>query len=387
MPPTGGPVAPRGGVVLVIPAHDEARPIGAVIGAAAADGASGGRPGAVVVVDDGSTDDTAVDGAARRAPRWSPTAQPRLGAAVRHGPGGGRRRRPAVRGVLRRRRRVRPRGAGPPRRADPRPGGADYVVGSRFAGEIRRMRPHRRARQPRAHPLGALDDPAAGSPTGRAATGRCRRAAAEAEIVHDYNYAQVLTARPARPRASATPRCRSPTGSATAAASFVRLGPLPARVVPAVAARDSRRSVLHDVIGEGPARTRGPARRGRTSRRAASVAERRPSPSAARGGCCRGRTAPGGRTDSDRFGPVEPTRRCASVRSIAEAGTRGRRGSRRTTSPPMGAGDGQAQRGPAHRPPAGPARRRRRPHVVTERRTAARRTARCGRPGRPPMAR
>ena len=32
------------------------------------------------------------------------------------------------------------------------------------------------------------------SPTGRAATGRSRRdAAADAEIIHDYNYAQVLT--------------------------------------------------------------------------------------------------------------------------------------------------------------------------------------------------
>jgi hypothetical protein len=73
-------------------------------------------------------------------------------------------------------------------------GDADYVVGSRFAGTIEHMRPHRR--------LGNLvltrwvrwmtrrRDLTDGQSGYRAFSAR---AAAEAEIVHDYNYAQVLT--------------------------------------------------------------------------------------------------------------------------------------------------------------------------------------------------
>ena len=81
--------------------------------------------------------------AGQRGPRRRRARRAAEGAAARCG----RRR------VLRRRRRVRTGGARSPGRADPR-GEADYVVGSRFAGETRRMLPHRYARQPRAH-LGA----------------------------------------------------------------------------------------------------------------------------------------------------------------------------------------------------------------------------------------
>ena len=72
-------------------------------------------------------------------------------------------------------------------------GDADYVVGSRFAGEIRRMLPHRRvgnvvltkmlsfvARR-------AIGDGQSGYRALSAA------AAADAEVIHDFNYAQVLT--------------------------------------------------------------------------------------------------------------------------------------------------------------------------------------------------
>jgi glycosyltransferase involved in cell wall biosynthesis len=72
-------------------------------------------------------------------------------------------------------------------------GDADYVVGSRFAGEIRRMYPHRRAgnrlltaalaRLTRA----AITDGQSGYRALSAAAAR------NAEIIHDYNYAQVLT--------------------------------------------------------------------------------------------------------------------------------------------------------------------------------------------------
>ena len=69
------------------------------------------------------------------------------------------------------------------------------MVGSRFAGRIAHMRPHRRARQPACSRwlLSLVARPPA-SPTARAATGPSRAAAAaDAEIVHDFNYAQVLT--------------------------------------------------------------------------------------------------------------------------------------------------------------------------------------------------
>ena len=72
-------------------------------------------------------------------------------------------------------------------------GEADYVVGSRFAGDIRSMRPHRRVgnlvltRWVRWTSRAPVTDGQSGyralSPT----------AAADAELVHDFNYAQVLT--------------------------------------------------------------------------------------------------------------------------------------------------------------------------------------------------
>ena len=73
-------------------------------------------------------------------------------------------------------------------------GRADYVVGSRFAGQIRRDAAPAPPRQPGPHRACSGSWPGPRSPTARAATGPCRRAAAaDAEIVHDYNYAQVLT--------------------------------------------------------------------------------------------------------------------------------------------------------------------------------------------------
>src|SRR4029453_16228449 len=72
-------------------------------------------------------------------------------------------------------------------------GRADYVVGSRFAGEIRRMLPQRRLGN---LALTGLLRFVARAPIGDGQSGfraLSRAAAAEAEIVHDYNYAQVLT--------------------------------------------------------------------------------------------------------------------------------------------------------------------------------------------------
>jgi hypothetical protein len=72
-------------------------------------------------------------------------------------------------------------------------GRADYVVGSRFRGRIRHMRPHRRAgnlvltRLLRIVARRPLSDGQSGY---RALS---YEAARDAEIVHDFNYAQVLT--------------------------------------------------------------------------------------------------------------------------------------------------------------------------------------------------
>jgi glycosyltransferase involved in cell wall biosynthesis len=72
-------------------------------------------------------------------------------------------------------------------------GRADYVVGSRFAGEIRRMLPHRRVgNRLLTRLLGWL----ARGPIGDGQSGYRAlswAAAADAEVVHDDNDAQVLT--------------------------------------------------------------------------------------------------------------------------------------------------------------------------------------------------
>jgi glycosyltransferase involved in cell wall biosynthesis len=72
-------------------------------------------------------------------------------------------------------------------------GRADYVVGSRFAGEIRRMLPQRRLGN---LALTGLLRFVARAPIGDGQSGfraLSAAAAADAEIIHDYNYAQVLT--------------------------------------------------------------------------------------------------------------------------------------------------------------------------------------------------
>lgn len=179
-----------GPVVLVLPARDEADRIGAVIDRLPAHVL--GRPTRCLVVDDGSTDDTVEVARARGAMVVKHATGRGLGAAVRTGLRAATGLEPAVvafcdadgeydPGELERL--VAPL-------AD---GSADYVVGSRFAGAIGRMLPHRRfgnrvltlalrivARRP-------ITDGQSGY---RALSAR---AAAECTIAHDYNYAQVLT--------------------------------------------------------------------------------------------------------------------------------------------------------------------------------------------------
>lgn len=177
-------------VVLILPARDEAATVASVVRRAPADVL--GHPVRCVVVDDGSSDAT---GALARDAGADVVRHPvtaGLGAAVRtglrHAVACG-----AVAAAF-----CDADGEYAPEELDRlvRPilaGHADYVVGSRFTGDIRRMLPHRRAGNRaltwalRALTGAAITDGQSGY---RALS---HRAAAHAEIVHDYNYAQVLT--------------------------------------------------------------------------------------------------------------------------------------------------------------------------------------------------
>jgi len=227
-----------GPVVLFVPARNEAPRLGAVLDRVPATVC--GRPVVAVVVDDGSTDTTADVARAHGAVVVGHERNLGLGAAVRTGlrtavdlgavavgfcDGDGEYD-PAELAHL-----VAPIVAGD----------ADYVVGSRFAGEIESMRPHRRVgnrvltrwvgwmvRQ-------SVTDGQSGFRVLSA------EAAREVEIPHDYNYAQVLTVdllgRGFRYReVPITYRFR------TSGRSFVRLGRYLCRVVPTV---DRQLAELH----------------------------------------------------------------------------------------------------------------------------------------------
>ena len=189
-PPPSLAAAPDAPVLLFMPAHDEEEAIGACLARVPA--TAGGRQLDVVVVDDGSTDDTAARAARRRGRGRVAGREPRP-----------RRRRPH------RARPGRVRGAAavvfcdadgeyPPEEIEALvgpilAGEADYVVGSRFLGRIDHMRPHRRAGN--VFLTQALSvvarRPISDGQTGYRAFSPA--AAVAAEVVHDYNYAQVLT--------------------------------------------------------------------------------------------------------------------------------------------------------------------------------------------------
>jgi glycosyltransferase involved in cell wall biosynthesis len=227
------PVAPHP-VVMVLPAHNEEATVGDVVRRAPPE--VHGHPVDVVVVDDGSTDRTAALARAAGATVHSLERNRGLGAAVRAGLAWGVDRGAAAVAFL-----DADGEYAPEELADlVAPiieGRADYVIGSRFAGLPRDMRPHRWLGN-RVLTLGmkllvrrwgvrGLSDGQSGyralSPA----------AAAHAEIVHDFNYAQVLTLdlvakgyRYAEVPISYRFRRHG--------RSFVRLGPYLRRVVPAV---------------------------------------------------------------------------------------------------------------------------------------------------------
>ena len=239
-----------GPVLLFLPAHDEEATVAHVLERAPRE--VRGHRVELLVVDDGSADRTAARARDAGAEVRPLGANHGLGAAVRAGLAEG-----VARGAAaivfcdadgeyapdELERLVAPILAGE----------ADYVVGSRFAGGARRMRPHRLVGNLL---LTGMLTIAARRRIGDGQSGYralSREAARHAEIVHDFNYAQVLTldllSKGARYReVPISYRHR------TAGRSFVRpLGYLRA-VIPAVVrelagARDPA-SVLHDVVRE-----------------------------------------------------------------------------------------------------------------------------------------
>ena len=246
-PVASGPVA-VGPVVLVLPAHDEEQAVGGVVRRVPP--AVCGRPVRCLVIDDGSRDATADAAAAAGAQVVSFADNRGLGAAVRHGLAAATAMGAAAVAFCDADGEYAPEELG--RLVGPiLAGEADYVVGSRFAGEIRRMHPHRRlgnrtltavlrfvARRP-------ITDGQSGYRALSAA------AAADAEIVHDYNYAQVLTL---DLLAKGYRYAEVPIGYAfrRTGRSFVRLSGYLRRVLPAVHAELNApvESVLDDMGGE-----------------------------------------------------------------------------------------------------------------------------------------
>jgi uncharacterized membrane protein YbhN (UPF0104 family) len=229
--PDPWPVADDAPVVVIIPVYDEGATVGDVVRRLPA--SVDGRRVRCLVVDDGSTD----VGPARAAEAGAFVVhQPGnlgLGAAVRRGLAEATALAPAAVVYLDGDGEYRPeeveRLAGPVLT-----GCEDYVVGSRFAGDIQRMLAHRRLGNRVltwwVRWLARRRDITDGQSGYRAFS---PRAAAEAEIVHDYNYAQVLTL---DLLAKGFGYAEVPISYAfrESGASFVRLGRYLRKVVPAV---------------------------------------------------------------------------------------------------------------------------------------------------------
>jgi uncharacterized membrane protein YbhN (UPF0104 family) len=191
------PVPPRaptpvadGPVALLLPAHDEAATVAEVLERAPA--ALRGREVVLLVVDDGSSDDTGLEAKLAGAEVLSRERRLGLGASVRDGLAWAVERGAAAVAFCDADGEYDP--AELERLVGPiLDGRADYVVGSRFDGVIHRMLPHRRLGNrvlTRALAFVARRPIGDGQSGFRALS---RAAAAEAEILRDYNYAQVLT--------------------------------------------------------------------------------------------------------------------------------------------------------------------------------------------------
>lgn len=231
--PERAPVPPDAPVVALIPAHNEELTVGRVVAGLPATVA--GRPLFPLVVDDGSTDGTAARAEAAGADVVRVRPNRGLGAAVRRGLAEAVARHPAAVVYLDADAEYSP---GDVERvvAPVLSGGADYVVGSRFAGRIpdRRMRPHRRfgnrVLTVAVRWLTRRHDLTDGQSGFRAFSAE---AAAAADIIHDYNYAQVLTLDLLGKGFHYTEVPISYTFRTTGT-SFIRLGRYLRRVIPAI---------------------------------------------------------------------------------------------------------------------------------------------------------
>ncbi len=225
-PPAPGP----GPVVLFLPAHDEGPRVGAVVSSAPARVRD--RPVEVVVVDDASGDDTVGRARSAGACVVGHRTHRGLGAAVRTGLGEAVDRGAAAVAFCDADGEYDPgeldRLVGPIL-----DGRAHLVVGSRFAGHIERMTPHRRLgnRLLTAWVAWVVRRPVTDGQSGYRALSA--EAAAAATVAHDYNYAQVLTVELIGAGFGYTEVPIS-YRSRESGRSFVRLGPYLRRVVPAV---------------------------------------------------------------------------------------------------------------------------------------------------------
>lgn len=225
------PVTADAPVVAFVPAYDEQDAVGDVVRRLPA--TVTGRPLVTLVIDDGSTDETAKVAAVAGARVVSQTRNLGLGAAVRRGLAEASRLHPACVVYLDADGEYLPEDIDTV--AGPVLGGtADYVVGSRFAGRIDRMLPHRRfgnrVLTAWVRWMTRRRDLTDGQSGYRAFS---PAAAAAAEVVHDYNYAQVLTL---DLLAKGYVYAEVPIHYTfrTTGTSFVRLGRYLRRVVPAV---------------------------------------------------------------------------------------------------------------------------------------------------------